>query len=115
MRKIPYNKLVRDNIPDILDELNIKCQYRYLTDEKEIVKYLVKKVLEEAKEIVDAYQNKGDLIEEINDISLVLEELQYICFKHVSVDEVTRKAVEKDCKKGKFNNYVVLEVVEYED
>lgn len=114
MRKY-YNKLVRDNIPDILDQMRVEYKCRYLTDEKEIIQYLTKKLLEEAREVRDAFYGEMDIVDELNDVALVLEELQDICFRDIDVDEAMDKAAMKDYEKGQFKKYIVLEYVEHED
>ena len=115
MRKIQYNKLVRDNIPDILEQEGVRYKCRYLTEEREIVKYLAKKLVEESKEFIDAFYGEGDMIEELNDVTLVLEELQNVCFKYIDVDTAMEKAADKDYIKGRFDKRILLESVEYKD
>lgn len=110
-----YNKLVRDNIPNILDQIGLEYKCRYLTDEKEIIQYLAKKLVEEAKEVRTAFYEEGDIIDELNDVALVLEELQNVCFRDIDVDEAMDKAAMKDYEKGQFTKHIVLEYVEHED
>ena len=71
-----YNKLVRDKIPEDIDnELGRKCKYRIL-DDTEYLKELNRKVLEEANEFIEenSIEELGDLMEVINTI--------WICSKH---------------------------------
>ena len=61
-----YNKLVRDNIPEIMIQNGAKPVTRILTDEEYLIE-LNKKLLEEVKEYLES-----ENIEEIADIEEVL-------------------------------------------
>ena len=70
-----YNKLVRDKIPENIDnELGRKCKYRIL-DDTEYLKELNKKVLEEANEFIEenSIEELGDLMEVKNAIMTIVK------------------------------------------
>lgn len=102
-----YNKLVRDKIPEDIDrEHGRKCKYRIL-DNKEYLKELNRKVLEEANEFIEenSIEELGDLMEVINAIMRL---------KGYSMEEVSEVMKIKEKKKGTFNNKIFLEYVDEE-
>ena len=102
-----YNKLVRDKIPEDIDsELGRKCKYRIL-DNKEYLKELNRKVLEEANEFIEenSIEELGDLMEVINAIMKL---------KGYTIEEVNKVMKAKEEKKGSFNNKIFLEYVDEE-
>ena len=102
-----YNKLVRDKIPEDIDsEQGRKCKYRIL-DDKEYLKELNRKVLEEANEFIEenSIEELGDLMEVINAIMEL---------KGYSMKEVEKIMKAKEEKKGAFNNKIFLEYVDEE-
>ncbi|MCB2182985.1 MAG: nucleoside triphosphate pyrophosphohydrolase [Desulfobulbaceae bacterium] len=64
-----YNKLVRDNIPNIIQLNNEKCSFRLLSDD-EMKKCLIDKLIEEVKEFIDS-----ESVEELADILEVIESI----------------------------------------
>ena len=102
-----YNKLVRDKIPEDIDsEQGRKCKYRIL-DDKEYLKELNRKVLEEANEFIEenSIEELGDLMEVINAIMKL---------KGYNMGEVEKVMKAKEEKKGAFNNKIFLEYVDEE-
>lgn len=102
-----YNKLVRDKIPEDIDsEQGRKCKYRIL-DDKEYLKELNRKVLEEANEFIEenSIEELGDLMEVINAIMKL---------KSYNMEKVKKVMKAKEEKKGTFNNKVFLEYVDEE-
>ena len=69
-----FNKLVRDNIPNIIENNGEKAITRILSD-KEYRVELYKKLLEESQEVINS-QDTEDILEELAD---VLEELTTLC------------------------------------
>lgn len=69
--RIFYNKLVWDNVPDIIREKGKDCEVRELTDD-EFRLELLKKVEEEASALPET-ASKQELIDEIADVVTVLE------------------------------------------
>lgn len=100
---IPYNKLVRDNIPDICIKNNQIPKYRVL-DHAEYKKALCEKLKEETRE----YLACGET-EELADILEVVEALAVT--QGVSFDELNSIKDEKAKKNGKFEKRYFLERV----
>ena len=105
MEKV-YEKLVRDNIPDIIKKSGKDCVIEIM-DDVEYVEELNKKLAEE----VDEYLSSGS-IEEIADIMEVIYSILEV--KNISFEEVEKLRMEKREKRGGFNNRIKLvKVIEY--
>ena len=96
-----YNKLVRDNIPEIMIKNGAKPVTRILDDE-EYLNELNKKLSEEVNEYLESRE-----IEEIADIEEVL--LAIIKAKKVSRENLENLRKEKASKRGSFDKKIYLE------
>ena len=96
-----YNKLVRDNIPQIMVMNGAKPVTRILNDEEYLVE-LNKKLQEELNE----YLLDGN-IEELADLEEVL--LAILKFKNISWEELEKIRLSKVEKRGAFNKKIFLE------
>lgn len=98
-----YNKLVRDKIPEIIEEDGRTCKTRILSEDEYIIA-LEAKLNEEVAE----YQADKNL-EELTD---VLEVLQAICVaRGYSWEELETMRENKADKRGGFRNKIFLESV----
>ena len=68
-----FNKLVRDNIPNIIENNGEKAITRILSD-KEYRVELYKKLLEESQEVINS-QDTEDILEELADVLEVLKSI----------------------------------------
>lgn len=100
MSKI-YNKLVRDNIPQIMVQNGAEPVTRILNDE-EYFRELNKKLTEEVAEYLESYD-----IVEIADIIEVLRAILEL--KGISYDDFEDIRKEKVRTKGAFKNKIYLE------
>lgn len=100
-----YNKLVRDNIPQVCKKDNQVCHIRILSDQEYLVE-LNKKMQEELKE----YLESGE-IEELADLEEVLRAI--LETKQCSYDEFEKIRLNKVSSKGSFKNKIYLESIEY--
>ena len=99
-----YNKLVRDKIPEIIEDDGNTCKTRILSDEDYIAS-LEAKLNEEVAE----YQADKNL-EEMAD---VLEVLQAICIaRGYSLEELEALRAKKANERGGFADKIFLEYVE---
>lgn len=104
-----YNKLVRDRIPEIINNDGKNCTTKILDDET-YVKELKKKVHEELKEYEEASSDE-EAVEELADI---LELIYALVKTHgASVDELEEIRKDKAEKRGGFNDKIFL--IEVED
>ncbi len=93
-----YNKLVRDKIPEILDEKGIKYEKR-IADDAEYKTELIKKLDEEVKEFLEA----GSL-EELADVLEVISALKNLP-DYKDVEEIR---LQKLTTRGGFSNRIIL-------
>ena len=96
-----YNKLVRDNIPEIMIQNGAKPVTRILTDEEYLIE-LNKKLLDEGKEYLES-----ENIEEIADIEEVL--LAILNVKGITRDNLEEIRKTKTLKRGAFTKKIFLE------
>lgn len=102
------NKLVRDNIPFIIEAEGKTCRVRTLNDE-EYLKALKKKLLEEAMELIHA-DNVEDIKAEMADVMEVLDAIQ--SFHGIEFPQVLAKKAFKAQTRGRFDKRIFLESVE---
>ena len=102
-----YNKLVRDKIPEEIDnQPGRKSTYRIL-DDNEYLTELNKKILEEANEFIEE-----NSIEELGDLTEVLNAIMKL--KNFTTEDVDNIMKAKSNKRGAFNNKIYLEYVDEE-
>ena len=105
MEKI-YNKLVRDNIPNIIESKGETPIIRILNDDEYKIE-LEKKLNEEYQEVLNA--TGKNRIEELADM---IEVIKYLAkTENATLDEVIAIANEKSSKRGAFNDKIFLEKV----
>lgn len=102
MSKI-YNKLVRDNIPEVIKSNNEVPITRILSDD-EYKKCLDIKLLEEVNEYL-----KDDNLEEIADVMEVIYSI--LKYKNIRFNELEKVIKGKREKKGSFDKKIFLEEV----
>lgn len=95
-----YNKLVRDNIPEIMISNGALPVTRILSDD-EYTRELDKKLLEEVRE----YLESGE-VEELADIEEII--LAVLRQKNVSLEEFESIRIKKVLKRGSFDNKIFL-------
>jgi predicted house-cleaning noncanonical NTP pyrophosphatase (MazG superfamily) len=93
-----YNKLVRDNIPDILDQKGITYEKR-IASEEEYKQELIKKLKEEIEE----FEQVGD-IEELADVLEVIESLKQLP-EYQTVEGIR---IQKKEERGGFEKRIIL-------
>ena len=105
MEKI-YNKLVRDNIPEIIKNNGETPITRILNDD-DYKKELEIKLNEEYQEVLEA--RGKDRIEELADMLEIIKSLAEL--ENSSIDEVIKVSKNKVLKRGGFSKRVFLEKV----
>jgi predicted house-cleaning noncanonical NTP pyrophosphatase (MazG superfamily) len=104
-----YNKLVRDNIPQIIESNGKEYSTKVLNDE-DYIKYLREKAYEELDEYC-ATQTDGEALEELADL---LEVIRAFAKQHGStIEQVETVRKNKKVKRGGFQEKVFL--IEVED
>ena len=105
MRK--YNKLIRDNIPQLIMKSEKKFKVRLLNDE-EYKRELRYKLLEEANELINA-KTREEVLEELAD---AYEVLDYVLrAEKIDLMDVQEVRVKKNMEKGAFDEKILLEYV----
>jgi predicted house-cleaning noncanonical NTP pyrophosphatase (MazG superfamily) len=102
-------KLVRDNIPQIIDDegKSSEVEIRLILDPAEKIKYLRQKVIEEATEVAEAF-SKANLIEEIADLREVCISLMEQ--EGITWSEVERARMAKKAEKGGFDMFYLFKI-----
>ena len=101
-----YNKLVRDNIPKIIEGKGEKPVVRVLS-KKEYKVELEKKLYEEYKEVIEA--SGKDRLEELADMIEVIINLAKL--EKATLNDVIEIAKDKSNKRGSFEKRIFLEKV----
>ena len=105
MARITYNKLVRDNIPEILKSKELEFETEIVDDFYTLNKFLKNKLLEEATEYIN-----NNTIEELCDVmEVILKIMSHDCIEPI---EILEKMINKRQKRGGFEKNIVLKWVE---
>lgn len=104
--QIFYNKLVRDNIPEIIAKSGKKVTFRALKD-AELKKALHRKLIEEAEELINA-KTAEEAIEELADICEVICAI----YPNKEISDLITAMLKKEKEKGVFEHGFFLESVE---
>ncbi|MBU8878266.1 nucleoside triphosphate pyrophosphohydrolase [Bacillus sp. FJAT-29790] len=104
-----YNKLVRDRIPEIIENTGKQFSTRIL-DGNEYINELKNKSFEELKEYMNTTSNE-DAIEELADVLEIIHALAN--YHGASFDKVEEVRKEKAEKRGQFREKIFL--IEVED
>lgn len=103
--KYVYNKLVRDKIPENIDNMEgRKSNYKILKND-EFLKELDKKLFEEAHEFVEEHS-----VEELGDLMKVIKTIMKT--KNISMEDVEKTRINKKNAKGGFDKKIYLMYVE---
>lgn len=102
-----HNKLVRDRIPEIIENDHKTCATRIL-DNNEYLKCLKAKLLEECHEVIEA--DEDSIKKEIADVLEVLEALENTL--HINHQEILSIKEKKAHNNGAFEKKIYLEYVE---
>lgn len=98
--RIYYNKLVWDNVPDLIKEKGKECEVRTLDDEEFEIE-LMKKVEEEASALPET-ASRQELIDELADVVTCVEYIKSI--KKITELELADALERHARRKGRFEN-----------
>ncbi|MBF0235082.1 MAG: restriction endonuclease subunit R, partial [Desulfamplus sp.] len=107
---IIYNKLIRDNIPQIIEKAGKTPIIRPLSG-NELKDALGQKILEESFELFNEWQrdNKESILKEAADVLEIL--LAALKFKGFTLNDLISKQKERAQKRGSFQKHLFLEQV----
>jgi predicted house-cleaning noncanonical NTP pyrophosphatase (MazG superfamily) len=106
MKKVYYNKLVRDLIQDKITNKGEACSVRAIADDAELKQELLKKVIEEAGALAHV-RTREEFLSEYVDLMVVLDALTQLL--EVSEADIAVAMTENVTKKGLFKNRHFLE------
>jgi predicted house-cleaning noncanonical NTP pyrophosphatase (MazG superfamily) len=112
MPRFQFNKLVRDRLPDIYEELGQRITWRRLIG-RELLKRLRDKLVEEAAEIPIESEDRETIIDELADVEQVTDDIKERL--DISDEEVKLAKEKKFAKKGGFSEGIFVEVIELDD
>ena len=104
MEKI-YNKLVRDNIPTIIEQDN-EVPFTRILNDNDYKKELYKKLKEECDEVIDS-KNTFELFEELADLLEVIKSI--VQLEDKTIEDIIETANQKKLKRGGFEKRIFLE------
>lgn len=109
--RFEFKKLVRDQIPILLEQKGIKVNSRKLEGEEYLLA-LKEKLVEEAKEVLESH-DKMSLCEELGDIMEVIYSLYEAV--GISYEMVDGARIKKNVSKGIFDKKIFIDSVEIEE
>ena len=105
-----YPKLVRDNIPEIIEKKTGKPpSTSILADDDQFLHYLLKKMVEEATELEHSIET-DNMQEELADIFELITAI--LKLKHWTIEDIITVQQEKRLKNGGFNKRILLNNIE---
>lgn len=98
-----YDKLVRDRIPEIIENSGNHCEVEIVNDEVAL-EYLYKKLNEEVEELLED-KNLEEIVDVIEVLFAIGKKYGY------SEEDILSRRAEKKAKSGGFENNIVLKNV----
>jgi len=108
MKKVVHKKLVRDKIPEIIVANGATLKMRVLNDQ-EFASAVDDKILEEARELVDA-EIREDVLKELADLKEIA--LAKANLFQITDQEIETERVKRGGARGTFMQKIFLEEVE---
>jgi predicted house-cleaning noncanonical NTP pyrophosphatase (MazG superfamily) len=105
MPKVTYNKLVRDQIPEIMTAKGLAFETRTMDDDEEFSRCLLAKLAEEAQEAMAA-SSQEELVTELADLAEVVRAIGEL--KNISPVDIETVRAEKAKKRGAFAKRLLL-------
>lgn len=99
--RVYYNKLIRDNVPDMIRSKRENCEVRQITDMQEFQQELFKKVKEEAAALA-MVRSKEEFLNEYADLMIVFETI--VKQLDISSEEIMEARTANLLKKGGFKH-----------
>lgn len=112
MRRVQYDKLIRDRVKEKIEREGDGCEVSVLKTDQEFKAALLKKLVEEATELSKT-ENREDFLAEYADLMVVLDALTNLY--ELSEADIKLALVESMEKKGGFKERHFLRWSEYKD
>jgi len=101
-----YPKLVRDKIPEIIENNeNKKVKTRILEDDREYLDFLFKKIEEEANELANT-KNEKHLMEELSDVMEIIDEILKV--SKLDLEKIREVQRVKNLERGGFKKRILM-------
>ncbi|MEI6835762.1 MAG: nucleoside triphosphate pyrophosphohydrolase [Candidatus Falkowbacteria bacterium] len=104
-----FNKLVRDKIPEIIEAENKIPKIKILSNDEYKLE-LLKKLVEESKEVLEAKDDKEDLIKELGDLLEVIDST--VKTFSLNLEDILVLKDKRKQERGGFDKQIFLESVE---
>ena len=104
------DKLIRDNIPEILDKKWITYKTEVSSWDK-LKEYIIKKIIEEVQELIDAnnWQDKNKIVWEIVDVTDIIK--KYCKEMWITEEEIEKVRTQKNKERGWFDKWIILKIL----
>lgn len=102
VKSFKMNKLIRDQIPNLMLAKGIVMHNKVL-DKEEFIQKLKDKLLEECQEVNES-QTSDELLEELADVLEVIHALSNVL--DISIEQIEQKRIEKRKQKGGFEGRI---------
>ena len=104
-----YNKLVRDKIPEIIETEHRIPKIKILSNDEYKLE-LLKKLVEESKEVLEAKDSKKDLIKELGDLLEVIDST--VKTFNLNLEDILVLKDKRKQERGGFDKQIFLESVQ---
>lgn len=98
-------KLIRDKIPELMKKDGEKREIRVCDDKAELIGFVSKKILEEAREVTEALK-RDHILEELGDLLEIME--KYGELHDITLIEIFQAAESKSERAGYFEEGYIL-------
>lgn len=105
MKKVIYEKLVRDGVPEFLTKIGKAFEIREMEDDELFERELLRKVIEEAEELSIA-KGRDSVIQEIGDLLEVIDALK--ARNGITDAEATAAKTDRAMARGGFSKRIML-------
>ncbi len=109
--KFKYDKLVRDNIPELIEKNGAKVNQKILNEKNYLIE-LKKKLIEEVAEMVDA-KKKEDILNELSDVQEIVDNL--LMALGCNAKDLKKIQIQKNKKNGSFKKRIYINYIKADD
>jgi len=109
--KFKYNKLVRDNIPELIKKDGAKVNQKILNEKNYLIE-LKKKLIEEVAEMVEV-KKKEEILNELGDVQEIIDNL--LMTLGYSAKDLKKVQIQKNKKNGSFKKRIYINYIKADD
>lgn len=113
MPKFRFNKLIRDNMPELFAKSNQTVEYKTLTEE-ELRQAMIDKLIEEVKELRRSFEkSKDEIAEELSDLQQLIDDIR--AESGITQEELSKLKNSKKLEKGGFRKGIYAKTIQLQD